>query len=299
MRFKYQTEKMETRLKTLSTAMVAMLLSFAMTSCDKDEKEDDLIVDDDPNCPYVDLGLPDGTLWAKCNVGATAPDEYGNYFAWGETEPREYYAYENYDYPDTFENCESYKWANYIEKSPNHVKFSYTKYVYGELCPMTFDKVGTDCFLEYDKDNMYTGDGKCELECDDDAATVNVGKQWMMPTYQQILDLSILCSIEIVLCGEKSAKTKKSYNVTGIEVVGPNGKSIFFPLNKYNANGHDSFIGHYWCKTLDTGIAGYPHYFSFGISPINGLDEYFCHTSISTTDRFYEFFVRPVYVGDK
>ena len=34
---------------------------------------------------YVDLGLPSGTLWATCNVGATAPEGYGNYFAWGET----------------------------------------------------------------------------------------------------------------------------------------------------------------------------------------------------------------------
>ena len=36
---------------------------------------------------YVDLGLPSGLLWATCNVGATTPEEYGNYYAWGETEP--------------------------------------------------------------------------------------------------------------------------------------------------------------------------------------------------------------------
>ncbi len=35
---------------------------------------------------YVDLGLPSGTLWATCNVGANSPEEYGGYFAWGETE---------------------------------------------------------------------------------------------------------------------------------------------------------------------------------------------------------------------
>ena len=38
---------------------------------------------------YVDLGLPSGTLWATCNVGANAPEEYGNYFAWGETKPKQ------------------------------------------------------------------------------------------------------------------------------------------------------------------------------------------------------------------
>ena len=36
---------------------------------------------------WVDLGLPSGTLWATCNVGANSPEEYGDYFAWGETEP--------------------------------------------------------------------------------------------------------------------------------------------------------------------------------------------------------------------
>ena len=38
---------------------------------------------------YVDLGLPSGTLWATCNVGASTPEEFGNYFAWGETEPKD------------------------------------------------------------------------------------------------------------------------------------------------------------------------------------------------------------------
>lgn len=37
---------------------------------------------------YVDLGLPSGTLWATCNVGANCPEEYGDYFAWSETVPK-------------------------------------------------------------------------------------------------------------------------------------------------------------------------------------------------------------------
>ena len=40
---------------------------------------------------YVDLGLPSGILWATCNVGATKPEEYGDYFAWGETKPKKVY----------------------------------------------------------------------------------------------------------------------------------------------------------------------------------------------------------------
>ncbi len=44
---------------------------------------------------YVDLGLPSGLKWATCNVGATSAEDYGDYFAWGETSPKAEYTYEN------------------------------------------------------------------------------------------------------------------------------------------------------------------------------------------------------------
>lgn len=47
---------------------------------------------------YVDLGLPSGTLWATCNIGATMPEEYGDYFAWGETETKDAYNWSSYQY---------------------------------------------------------------------------------------------------------------------------------------------------------------------------------------------------------
>ena len=49
---------------------------------------------------YVDLGLPSGLLWATCNVGANAPEEYGDYFAWGETQPKDVYNWDTYQYYD-------------------------------------------------------------------------------------------------------------------------------------------------------------------------------------------------------
>lgn len=52
---------------------------------------------------YVDLGLPSGTLWATCNVGAKSPEDYGDYFAWGETE--------GYFSGKTNFNLQNYKWA--------------------------------------------------------------------------------------------------------------------------------------------------------------------------------------------
>ena len=50
------------------------------------------------NHDYVDLGLPSGTKWATYSVGATIPEEIGDYFAWGETEPKDTYEFENYKY---------------------------------------------------------------------------------------------------------------------------------------------------------------------------------------------------------
>ena len=67
---------------------------------------------------YVDLGLPSGTLWATCNVGANKPEDYGNYYAWGETETKSYYNWDNYKYvadgaPDQLTKyCNRYNYGN-------------------------------------------------------------------------------------------------------------------------------------------------------------------------------------------
>ena len=45
---------------------------------------------------YVDLGLPSGNLWAACNLGASSPEQYGDYYAWGEVEPKQEYTYPNH-----------------------------------------------------------------------------------------------------------------------------------------------------------------------------------------------------------
>lgn len=51
-----------------------------------------------PQTDWVDLGLPSGVLWAMCNLGASAPEEYGNYYAWGEISPKEVYNWNTYRY---------------------------------------------------------------------------------------------------------------------------------------------------------------------------------------------------------
>ena len=67
---------------------------------------------------YVDLGLPSGTLWATCNVGASSPEDYGSYFAWGETKPKYGYSWETYKYgsnPTKYNNSDGKKVLDYSD----------------------------------------------------------------------------------------------------------------------------------------------------------------------------------------
>ena len=110
----------------------------------------------------VDLGLPSGTLWATCNVGATHPEEYGDYFAWGETTPQ----------PQKDYSWNSYKWCvAEVDKL--------TKYCNGR-------DFGNDGFR----------DMKTELDFEDDAAYVNWGGDWRTPSLAQIKELEKKCKWE-------------------------------------------------------------------------------------------------------
>jgi hypothetical protein len=96
--------------------VVAMVLTmvFAM-GCNKPEEpigddnpvENDSVVDDNGTVNghgYVDLGLPSGLLWATCNVGADTPEGCGEYFAWGETLPKDHYDWKSYRYGNFFDD---------------------------------------------------------------------------------------------------------------------------------------------------------------------------------------------------
>ena len=102
---------------------------------------------------YVDLGLPSGLLWATCNVGADTPEGYGDYFAWGETTPKDYYGW------STYQHC---------------MGSDYT-------------------LTKYCQDPSYGYDGFTDilttLEPSDDAATANWGDGWRMPTQPEFQEL--------------------------------------------------------------------------------------------------------------
>ena len=102
---------------------------------------------------YVDLGL--SVKWATCNVGASKPEEYGDYFAWGETQPKYYY------------DWSTYKWC----------RGSY------------------DTQTKYCTSSSYGSvDNKTQLELSDDAARANWGGSWRMPTDAELTELCEQCT---------------------------------------------------------------------------------------------------------
>lgn len=117
---------------------------------------------DDPVTPpdegdWVDLGLPSGTIWATRNVGASVPEDYGDYFAWGETAPKDYY------------DWNTYKWCNGSYETQ-------TKYC-------TNSNYGYNGFV----------DNKTELDPSDDAACAHY-PGGRMPSLEQIQELKYNCT---------------------------------------------------------------------------------------------------------
>jgi hypothetical protein len=196
---------------------------------------------------YVDLGLPSGTLWATCNIGANSPEDYGDYFAWGETEG--YYSGKvDFDW-------NSYKW-----------------------CYDSGSKLTKYCdFYGYG-----TVDNKIELELEDDAAYVNWGPKWSMPSYKQFREL---------INNEYTNTEWTSLNrIYGIKITSKkNYNSIFLPAAGLSSNSSLDYIGtygRYWSCNLQSGFPDSAYYLQFSLDGVN----------ISTDGRCCGYSVRPVYL---
>lgn len=95
---------MKSTLKMMALVAVAAGLAFA--SCQKDDNNSTASNGGNGNgngggttpAGWVDLGLPSGLLWATCNLGASSPEQYGDYYAWGETTTKEVYDWSTYRY---------------------------------------------------------------------------------------------------------------------------------------------------------------------------------------------------------
>ena len=170
---------------------------------------------------YVDLGLPSGIKWAKRNLGASKPSDYGHYYAWGETEPKTDYTWA------------TYKWMQAGQSDWKHI----TKYTVAD---------GQTEGIWYDAGGTFIGDNKTTLEAADDAATRKLGSPWRMPTMIELQELIDHCTW--------TWTTQDGKN--GYEVKGTNGNSIFLPAAGYREgselNGAGSW-GRYWSSSLSTG----------------------------------------------
>lgn len=163
----------------------------------------------------VDLGL--SVKWAAYNIGATSPEEYGDYYAWGEVEPKIDYTEGNYK----------------LEKY--------------ELPDGLSDISGT----QYD------------------AATVNWGNGWRMPTKLEFMEL----------CEKATAVSVNYNNIKGYRIIGPNGNSIFLPAAGYRDNkGLQKGGCCYWTSVIND-ESRYCAYASYGYS-VGDFNYRYCGRSI-------------------
>ena len=180
---------------------------------------------------YVDLGLPSGLKWAKCNLGASKPSDYGDYYAWGETAPKA-----DYDWP-------TYKWMQAGKSNSDYI----TKYTVAD---------GQTWGIWYDSSGAFIGDNKTVLAAADDAATANLGSPWRMPTADEIQELIDNCTwIWTTQDG-----------VNGYQVDGPNGNAIFLPASGEREDSGLIDAGtkaRYWSSSLRTTLNSYAHHIYF------------------------------------
>ncbi len=149
----------------------------------------------------IDLGL--SIRWASCNVGATEPEENGNFYAWGDTLTRSSFTWGTYPYSGTSTNT----MTKYCTRAANG-----------------------------------TIDNRSTLIAFDDAAYINWGETWRMPTWAEWNELITRCTW----------KDTTYNNVSVWQVTGPNGNSIYLPKTGYKVNSSVTAGCYYWSSTLNT-----------------------------------------------
>ena len=164
---------------------------------------------------YVDLGLPSGTLWAACNIGATTPMDYGDFFAWGETEPSSHYG------------CDNYRYCNGCEYNDNLNLITLTKYC-------NHADFGYEGFTDH----------LAMLLPEDDAATIHWGAPWHMPSkedWEELLD-------------NTTGTMTTLDEVNGLLLTAPNGATLFFPAAGFSTEDrvwYPGYYGSYWTSVLN------------------------------------------------
>lgn len=179
---------------------------------------------------YVNLGLPSGTLWATCNIGANSPEEFGNYYAWAEVETSSSYDWNYYLY------CRKGK-ENNLTKYCNDSNYGY----YGFTDTLTV------------------------LEPTDDAASVNWGGGWRMPSNAQWEELFQNTTNSITNQG----------GINGWLFSSSNGNNLFLPAAGALTGNGNSFesnqFGYYWSNMLSTSEPSSAFQKYFRVGGVHGL----------------------------
>ena len=235
------------RMNSVEDFMVPLKNEMPIVDFPKDAEETAIIAAEVENThEYVDLGLPSGTLWATCNVGAFRPEENGDYFAWGETKPKQEYSWRIYKWMKP----EVYDWMGcnkYAVPDGQH-----------EGCWYKPER-----FLGIVVSFKFIGDCISELDWKDDAATANWGEGWCMPSKEQMDELRKECVW---------IWTKRN-GVQGYEVMSQkNGRSLFLPAAGYCDVGllyYEGFYGSYWSRSLYTFCSQYAHLLNFNSDKVD------------------------------
>lgn len=187
----------------------------------------------DESYEYVDLGLPSGTKWATCNVGASLPEEYGDYYAWGETEP--YYTDGNAQSTATTGIWKTgktgYNWASYFD----------TPSGYTSGTPSSFTTYNT---------------ASAQLQSQHDVATAKWGSACCMPTQAQLQELVANTVSEWGTLNGVNGRYFYKKDAGGSKVADT---YIFLPAAGYRRNtglsGQGSY-GNYWSRELHSSSVG-------------------------------------------
>lgn len=203
------------------TTLVAVAAGLAFASCQKEESNSTAgNGSNNGQVPdgYVDLGLPSGLLWAKCNLGATYPEQYGDYYAWGEIETKSAYWWRSYKFCDGRKN-------------------TFTKYC-------SISSSGYNGFTDY----------LTTLEAIDDAATQKLGSGARMPTADEWRELIDNTTAEWTTMNGVNGRKFTASNGKSLFLPAAGGRldsDLFGVSDNYLYDvGKD---GHYWSSSLYEG----------------------------------------------
>lgn len=198
----------------------------------------------------VDLGLPSGSKWADRNVGAKTVDDYGTYFAWGETSGLTYDGVKNVTTEQLCSMLQLWIGAE-MEFTPDNIDFVLAEMGIegtdlfvsglGFTSEKAFSADWSDYFDTTDGGNTfnkYDTDKLTVLEASDDAARINMGSDWRMPTEAEIRELIDNTTPTFIdLQGNEFSQSEvqsgaiEEYNLKGVRFTGSNGNSIFIPAS--------------------------------------------------------------------